>query len=54
MYKCDRCGEVFDRPETRYGEAVEFWGAIYREPFNACPCCGWDEYEEVKDEDLGN
>lgn len=50
MYKCHGCGELFDAPEVRYGETVEYWGASYRVPFNACPVCGWDEYEEEDDE----
>lgn len=54
MYKCHGCGELFDAPKVRYGEASEYWGASYRVSFNACPVCGWDEYEEVKDEDLAD
>lgn len=53
MYKCHGCGELFNAPEVRY-ETVECWGASCRAPFNACPVCGWDEYEEVDDDDLGD
>lgn len=54
MYKCHGCGELFDVPEVRCGETVEYWGTTYRVPYNACPCCGWDDFREVDDEDLGD
>lgn len=50
MYKCKKCGEVFETPSVkRLRNTVEYWGSISYEDHEEeiCPCCGNDDFEEV-------
>ena len=44
MYKCLRCGNVFDSPLERW-EDVGARGAPYIEHYCICPDCGADDIE---------
>ena len=48
VYKCCNCKEVFDKPEVTYeshGLDCPPYEKIY-----VCPHCGYDDFEEVKDD----
>ena len=48
MYKCKRCGAVFEEP-ARWVETHGFTDGRY-EPWSACPECESTRYEEVADD----
>lgn len=47
MYRCERCGELFDDPEMRTEVVGEYMGAPAKETYAVCPWCGDDELEEM-------
>ena len=53
QYYCRDCGNYFDEDEieTRKECVSEFWGAPAYQEYEACPCCGSDDFIEVEDEE---
>ena len=51
MYKCNKCGREFERPETIYDdpspEGISLPFGHYT--FYECPCCGSDDFEEMRE-----
>lgn len=45
MYKCNKCGEVFDEPESR--EETLSYDPVYKEYYNVCPYCGSEDFEDA-------
>jgi predicted nucleic acid-binding Zn-ribbon protein len=56
MYRCERCGEIFDSPDEKTTSWIEyFWGAPCRAEYTEelCPWCGSDDFERYDEEEEG-
>ena len=47
MFKCEKCGELFENPLTIKEEVGEFGGVPAYQNFSVSPCCE-ESYVEVK------
>lgn len=48
MYKCKKCGAIFESPKTREEDCGEYWGGPCHRLIGACPECGYADYDEVE------
>ena len=51
MYKCEDCGEVFDRPKYTRKCMGEFWGMPAYETWAVCPYCDSEEITKTEEEE---
>ena len=49
MFRCYDCGEKFEEPKIEYEDRGEFWGMPAFEPMAYCPCCGSDDFDDMRD-----
>lgn len=47
MYLCNRCGEMFDCPDSVFDFYSEAWGRTVKHYTSVCPHCHSDDYDEM-------
>ena len=47
MYRCSRCGQTFDSPDTVVDFFSEAWGRQVKHYTSVCPNCGSDDFDEM-------
>ena len=50
MFRCYKCGRLFEEPKIVYEPRGEFWGVPCTETMYYSPCCT-DDFEEVDEEE---
>ena len=52
MFRCDKCGKLFDWPKVVDEYRGECWGVPAYEPTAYSPCCN-DNFEEIPVDEYG-
>jgi hypothetical protein len=53
MYKCNKCGEVFEETGIYYNPCPYGMQTVYEE-FPCCPACESGRYEEISEEEYND
>lgn len=51
MYRCYNCGKTFSTPKIVYESRGEYWGIPCTETMYYSPCCGDEDFDEIKEDE---